>query len=37
MQKQQGLVVACDVTPYQHKHFEFNQGQRSTLVDPFKP
>lgn len=39
MQKQQGFVV-CDVTHfkwYQHKHFESNQGQRSTMADHFKP
>ncbi len=36
---QQGFVV-CDVTHfnwYQHKHFESNQGQRSTTADHFKP
>ncbi len=38
MQKQQGFVV-CDITHfkwYQHKHFESNQGQRSTTADHFK-
>lgn len=33
-----GLVVVCDIAPfklYHHKHFESNQGQRSTLADHF--
>lgn len=39
IEKQQGFVD-CDVTHfklYQHKHFESNQGQRSTTADHFKP